>query len=32
MALQMNDDLLRQYVDGIFDRYDIDRSNTLTAD
>jgi Ca2+-binding EF-hand superfamily protein len=31
-TVQMNDDLLRQYVDGIFERYDLDRSNTLTAD
>ena len=31
-TVQMNDDLLRQYVDGIFERYDLDRSNTLTVD
>ena len=30
MAHLMNDELLRQYVDGIFSRYDVDHSNTLT--
>lgn len=31
-TFQMNDDLLKQYVDGIFERYDIDHSQTLTLD